>query len=156
MWRRSVTFGSLMALAACGSPNATFTRNEKGETTVTTAGGPGGTIVTNVASSLTPIPTDLPRWTPAYPGAKVAQVSNIALPGGSQKVVVLMTADARPKVMAFYDQKIAALGIKPMLSAEEADGSMRSVGAPGSQPESLTVGPAEGQTAISISYRAKP
>ena len=103
MWRSPVMFGALMALAACGSPNTTFTHNEKGGTTITTAGGPGGTIVTNVAPSLTPIPTDLPRWAPAYPGAKVAQVSNIALPGGLQKVVVLMTADARPKVMAFYD-----------------------------------------------------
>lgn len=156
MWRNPVTCGMLVALAACGSPNTTFTRNEKGETTVTTAGGPGGTIVTNVASSLTPVPADLPRWAPAYPGAKVAQVSNIALAGGSQKVVVLMTADARPKVTAFYDQKIAALGIKPMLSAEDTEGSMRSVGAPDGQPDSLTVGPAEGQTAISISYRPKP
>ena len=155
MWHKSVTFGPLLALAACGSPDATFTRNEKGETIVTTASGSGGTTVTNVASSLTPVPTDLPRWAPAYPGAKVAQVSNVALPGRPQKIVVLMTADARPKVMAFYDQKIAALGIKPMLSAEDTEGSMRSVQAADGQPDSLTVGQAEGQTAISISYRAK-
>ncbi len=145
-----------MALAACGTSNTSFTRNTKGETTVTTTGTPAGTIVTNVASALTPVPTDLPRWAPAYPGARVAQVSNVPMPGRPQKIVVLMTPDARAKVVAYYDQKIATLGIKPMLSAEEADGWMRSVAAPDGRPDSLTVGQADGQTAISISYGSNP
>ena len=141
-------------LAACGSPSTVTTQIDKGETTIVTAGGAGGTVVTKVGSSLTPVPSDLPRWAPAYPGATVAQVSKTSMPGGSQTIVVLLTADSKPKVVAFYDQKIAALQIKPMLSADEADGSMRAVGTPGGQ-ESLAVGNDEGQTAISISYRTR-
>ena len=158
---------AILMLAACGSPSTVTTQIDKGETTIVTAGGAGGTVVTKVGSSLTPVPSDLPRWAPAYPGATVAQVSKTSMPGGSQTIVVLLTADSKPKVMAFYDQKIAALQIKPMLSADEADGScsgtpkglgedgsMRAIDTPGGQ-EALAVGNDEGQTAISISYRTR-
>lgn len=162
---RQLVFISAAAamLTACGSRGTTFTHDAGGGTTVTMGDTPGGpAMVAKVAGAgSTVAPADLPAWAPVYPGAKVSQVVDIAfnkaagMPSGPHRQVVLMTADPVAKVMAFYDAKLAAAGVKPVMSSNAPDGAIRAVGTSSGQPDTISVGNANGQTGIGITYEVR-
>ena len=106
-------------------------------------------------------PSDLPAWAPVYPGATVSQVVDIAfhggegMPGGPHRQVVFMTSDPLAKVSAFYEQKIAATGVKPMMTSNQPDGTMWAMPASGGQPDTITVAKSDGRTAVALTYEVK-
>ncbi len=162
--RRAILTGvSAALLSSCGSNGTTIAHDGNGGSTVTMGDtGHGPAMVAKVAApDQTVAPSDLPAWAPVYPGATVSQVVDVAfngaagMPGGPRKQVVLMTADPIPKVMAFYDQRLAAAGVKPMMSSNTADGAMRAINTPSGQPDAITVGKADTETAVAISYAVK-
>ena len=140
---------AVLATTACGR-KVEVTHDAGGHTVTTTDLG-GRKVVATAAASL---PGDLPAWAPSYPGSAVYQVVNMDVPGGVQRIVTLTTADPRSKVLQFYDERLAKLGVKPMMSSEATEGAMRAVSGFGGQPDTLTVGDVEGKTGVNISYRA--
>ena len=150
-------------LAACGSNGTSFVHDNDGGTTVTMGDtGNGPAMVAKVAAAgQTVAPADLPVWAPIYPGAKVSQVTDIAfhggngLPGGPHKQVVFMTSDSIAQVSAFFERKIAATGVKPMMTSNQPDAAMWAMPAPGGQPDTISVGRSDGETGIALTYEVK-
>ena len=77
------------------------------------------------------------------------------MPGGPHKQVVLTTDDPIAKVMAFYDQKLAAAGVKSMMRSDVPEGGMIAVKTPSGQPDTISVGKVESGTGIGITYAVK-
>lgn len=162
--RRTILACTMLALlSACGSKGTTFARDNDGGTTVTmgdTGGGPAMTAKV-AAAGRTVAPSDLPVWAPIYPGSKVSQVVDIAfhggegMPGGPHRQAIFMTSDPLAKVSAFYDRQIAATGIKPMMTSNQPDAAMWAMPAPGGQPDTISVGKSDGQTAIAVTYEVR-
>ncbi|WP_428334123.1 hypothetical protein [Novosphingobium sp.] len=150
-------------ISACGSNGTTIAHNTDGGTTVTMGdSGNGPAMVAKVAGPGQAVaPGDLPVWAPVYPGATVSQVTDIAshggegMPVGHHKQVIFLTSDPLAKVSAFYEQKIAATGVKPMMTSNQPDGSMWAMPAPGGQSDTITVAKSDGQTAIALTYGVK-
>lgn len=162
--RRAILACAICALlSACGSKGTAFAHDNDGGTTVTMGDtGNGPAMVAKVAAvSQTVAPSDLPVWAPVYPGATVSQVVDIAfhrgegMPGGPHRQVVFMTSDPLAKVSAFYEQKIAATGVKPMMTSNQPDAAIWAMPAPGGQPDTISVGKSDGQTAIALTYEVK-
>ncbi len=158
--QRSMILGLVVCLlGGCGSNGTTMARDSGGNATVTMALGQGGPVAMKATRySDAKMPTDLPAWAPPYPGARLFQVVDVNFPAGQnmpttpQKQVVLMTSDPVSKVMAFYDQKLSSLGIKPAMSSNTADGGMRIVSANGGQNNTMSVAREDGQTQIGLTY----
>ena len=150
-------------LAACGSNGTTIAHDQNGGATVTMGDtGNGPAMVAKLAApGQTVAPNDLPSWAPVYPGAKVSQVVDIAfhggagMPGGPHRQVIFMTSDPIASVSAFYDQKIASTGVKPVMTSNQPDGAMWAMPAPGGQPDTMSVGKSDGLTAIALTYEVK-
>ncbi|QYE33430.1 MULTISPECIES: hypothetical protein [Sphingosinicellaceae] len=155
-----MTFATLLTfcLCACGSNGTTFSHDSNGNDTVTTSMGAGGPEMKATRYANASVPADMPAWAPAYPGAKVIQVAGVDLPTGQsgptglQKQVLLMTSDPVATVTAFYDKKLAALGIVPTSSSNTAEANVRMVSPNQSHQSTLMVAKNDAQTSIVISY----
>ncbi len=121
-----VTFTVLaLAVAGCGQGGSNVVQHSAGGQTVTVADSKNGDLKAEVGATAT-MPTDLPSWTPAYPGSTVEMAQQQSRPtGGAVENVMLSTRDDLTKVTAFYDAKIAKAGVKLMQSVVSADVSTR-------------------------------
>ena len=75
------------------------------------------------------IPSDLPAFAPAYPGARLT--TRIAGPGlgdGDGGVMVFETGDQVEKVSAFYDARAREAGARATVEVTEADSAVRIYG----------------------------
>ena len=153
---KMAALAALVLVTACGSKDAKTTTVVAPGVTVTSTNGDNGTqtatftnsvdgkdVATTIATSTDgkglAVPTDLPAWAPAYPGSKVVTSINGTSGAGTGKVLAMQTGDAVAKVMSFYDQKLAAAGVKPAMSTDQSDSSMRMIPAEGSGKGTLLV-----------------
>ena len=149
------TAGMTMALSACGSHNGT-TPDGAGGAIVTRSDGNGGTMTAHIpGENGTPVPSDLPKWAPAFPGSKVAQVMVQNDKGTSIKSVVLTTSQDMKTVASFYTARIAAAGITPTMAQDSPDGSMRVIESASGAKDMLMVGRSDDSTSITVTYTIK-
>lgn len=116
------------SLASCGQSSSTVDYHAGGGQTVTIADEKDGSVRAEIGVTAV-MPTNLPAWVPQYPGSTimVAQVQSGATDHGPLENVTMQTPDSLSKVSAFYDQRIAKAGLKPMHSVGNAEGSTRMV-----------------------------
>lgn len=156
MLRSMVILGTALAVAACGQSGSKVQYHANGGQTVTIADPKNGTITAQIGPTAA-MPSDLPSWTPAYPGSTVAVSQNHTggTAGGAFENVMLQSPDDLPKVTAFYDGQIARAGLKPMQSVTSPEVSIRMVET-SSGMISVNVSKAdEGGSTISISFMPK-
>lgn len=119
---------SLLLLAgACKDEPSVIVRSD-GRTTVQT--GMGGPVVEAArdGGSLE-VPTDLPAFAPAYPGARLtARIGGGDLGDGRGALLVFETADPIEKVSAFYDAEARKAGAKASMVVTEVDSAVRLYG----------------------------
>ena len=127
-------------LASCGSNDVTVaetadgkvTRSQDGTMNITTADGATATVVTeggNLAASSAKVAASLPAHAPFYPGAKVVStMTGSDGQGATAAMVVLETRDPMDRVTAFYDDKIAASGVKEQMKMDQAESATRILG----------------------------
>ncbi len=117
-----------LCLTSCGQRATTVDYHANGGQTITIADPKNGGVKAELGATAS-MPTDLPAWVPQYPGSTilVAQVQSQAAGHGPLENVTMQTPDSLPKVSAFYDQKIAAAGVKPMHSVGDTEATTRMV-----------------------------
>jgi hypothetical protein len=150
--RAALIFAMTAALAGCESQSPP-TRDGADRIIVIRSGSQGGTTSNDgLDRDVAPMPSDLPRWAPAFPGAKVAQVVVQGTAPAALKSVVLATRNDMKTVVSFYDAKIAAAGMRPAMVQDTADGAVRMVESPVGARDMLMIGRSENATSISVSY----
>ncbi len=132
------------ALAGCGQPDAVA--KDAGTTVRISSGGDSG--------------AQLPAYAPPYPGADmVTQIrSDSAGRVGGGVVMVMVTTDSPEKVIAFYDGKARAAGVKANLVTSEAGGATRIFGdrAQGKGAMVMVRTREEGGTEVTVAAGAEP
>lgn len=104
------------------------------------------------ASPFIPVPSDLPVWAPAFPGAKAAQV---IVQGESRSAVksVVLTTNANVKtVVDFYNAKIADAGLTASMAQDTPDGAVRMVESASGARDMLMIGESNNSTSITLAY----
>lgn len=118
---------SLLLAAACRDEPKIIVKAEGGTSVLT--GGDGAVIQAAGDGKSLPVPTDLPAFAPAYPGARL--VTRIGAGGESKgpgALLVFETADEVDKVSAFYDARARDAGAKASMEVTEVDSSVRIYG----------------------------
>lgn len=117
-----------LCLTGCGQGGTTVDYHANGGQTVTITDPKNGGLKAEIGGTAV-MPTDLPAWTPQYPGSTImmAQVQGQAAGHGPLENVMMQTPDSLAKVSAFYDRRIAEAGLKPMHSVGGAEVSTRLV-----------------------------
>uniref|UniRef100_UPI0035C97784 hypothetical protein n=1 Tax=uncultured Sphingomonas sp. TaxID=158754 RepID=UPI0035C97784 len=155
-WRKAVkraspTIAVIMALSGCGSQSPATHGADRA--IVIRSGDQDGTLTNDgVDRDVAPMPSDLPPWAPAFPGAKVAQV---VVQGGettSLKSVVLTTRVNLKAVASFYDAKILAAGMTSMMAQDTPDSAVRMVESQFGARDMLMIGKSPTYTSITLSY----
>jgi hypothetical protein len=137
-----------LALASCGSQESAPQDGGGG-----TIGTPGKTISTPAsATPFIPVPSDLPVWAPAFPGAKAAQVIVQGESRSAVKSVVLTTSANVRTVVDFYNAKIAAAGLTASVMQDTPDGAVRMVESASGARDMLMIGQANNSTSITLAY----
>ncbi len=132
-----------MLLVACGS-------GDKQTTTITA---PSGEVATAVTGSNVALPGDLPKWAARYPGAKIVSVIATDRPDANMRMITMSTPDPVSKVVAFYDARMAAAGIRAAVRQDGDDTSTRMLG-DGPTMQQLVVGKGSDATEINLNYAA--
>lgn len=112
-----------LSLAGCGgdSNSRTIEIADGGTVTVPTAAGGG------LTAQAAEIARTLPAYAPLYPGSTVISTLDAEGASGGGKMVTLETRDPLDKVLAFYDERIAAAGGESTLRTQTADTGVRAV-----------------------------
>lgn len=155
MKKALLKIAATLALSGCGSHHSA-TPDSTTSTIVTQSEGqdskPGHVSGTDVPS----MPSDLPNWAPAFPGAKVAEVTVQGDKRTPVKSVVLTTGENMETVVAFYDAQIAMAGMKPATVQDSPAGAVRIVESASGAKDMLTIGRAGQATSITLAYGIKP
>lgn len=92
-------------------------------------GGEGAVIQAAGDGKSLPVPTDLPAFAPAYPGARLTTRIGAGGQGeGPGALLVFETADPVDKVSAFYDARAREAGAEASMQVTELDSSVRIYG----------------------------
>ena len=145
-----------LCLTSCGQQGATVDYHAAGGQTVAIADSNNGTVKAEIGATAV-MPTDLPAWTPQYPGSTimVAQVRSASAGQGGLENVTMQTPDSLSKVSAVYDQKIAGAGLTSVHSVADAQASTRIVETPAGMISVGVVKNDDGGSLISISRMNK-
>lgn len=93
------------------------TRNDGDGTTLNVTGA-NGEKASFVAGDSARWPTDWPEFAPAYPGAKVLSSMAGSSKDGKGGMVSFSTGDSPEKVLAFYQSRAEASGIKQVMNVQ--------------------------------------
>ncbi len=145
-----------LALAACGKAGSKVDYHADGGQTITINDTASGNIKAELGSTAK-MPTDLPSWTPAYPGSTIllSQQHDKDGKSGAFENVMLQTTDDVAKVGAFYDQQLTRAGVKSMQSVNTGDTFVRLVETPTDMISVNATKADEGGSSISISRLPK-
>jgi hypothetical protein len=130
----------------------TATVQEKDDQTTVTFSGEGGEGSITVGAGAAP--GDLPAYAPVYPGATILSTMSGRGEEGGGGMVMLQTADAQAKVLAFYEGKIAGAGLSQTAKAQSNASATLSASdtAAGRDVQiSITTGP-DGGSIVTIAY----
>ena len=143
---RYALFLPLLALAACGSNEKSFTVNdgEGSEQTVTVKEDDETTTIRSEDGEAViqtgDVEAEFPVYAPQYPGSKVTASANFSnKEGESGGAIVQETADMPDKVMAFYKDKLTSGGMKIGMETKTGEGGMFIVENPESNGEQTTI-----------------
>jgi hypothetical protein len=120
-------FSVLLFTAACrDEPKIVVTK--VGGATVEV--GPAGAVVEEAADEKTlSLPTDLPAFAPAYPGARLTtRIQGNGIGDGKGALFVFETPDQVEKVSAYYDARAREAGARATVEVTEADSAVRIYG----------------------------
>ena len=131
---RKLVLVGLMALGACGDEErrqtvvtadggrAEVTTHDDGGAATLNLTGANGELASFTAGDSARWPNDWPDFAPAYPGAKVQASMGGTSKDGKGGMVSFTTGDSAEKVIAFYQVRAEAAGIK-VVTTTEAGGS---------------------------------
>lgn len=118
---------SLLFAGACRDEPKIIVKAKGGTSFVT--GSEGAMVEAAGEGKSLPLPTDLPAFAPAYPGARLTTRIGAGGEGkGPGTLLVFETSDAVDKVSAFYDARAKEAGAKASMQVTEVDSSVRIYG----------------------------
>ncbi|MBY0448401.1 MAG: hypothetical protein K2P95_06895 [Hyphomonadaceae bacterium] len=155
---------AVLALSACKGPSVTVTDPESGEkakvsldgggedATLKISGQDGTAVIAGAGASL---PKDLPGFVAVYPSLKLQSVMSGVSAEGNGGMLIGVTPDSVEKVAAFYRAQLEREGFSSSRIEMQNEGAVTLGGARGEDSLFVAVTPADGETGITITYRAK-
>lgn len=143
---------SCVALSGCGSQDSATLDGADGTLDTRFSSHGRTSIFPSSDTSVIQMPSDLPAWAPAFPGSKAAQVITQGERGSAIKSVVLTTNADVKTVVAYYNEKIAATGMKTAMAQDTPDGAVRMIESSSGARDMLMIGRSDNSTSISLAY----
>lgn len=100
----------------------------------------------------------VPEWLPLYPGAAFEGQGSMELAGARHGTFTLRSDDAAADLVAFYKEKMAALGLQVQTLSMDGSGTQATMlnGTSEKRTLSVTVGSEGGRTAAQVVYSENP
>lgn len=153
-----------LTLAACKAPSITVTDPDTGEkVNVSVQGGgddaalkitgkDGAALIAGAGASL---PKDLPGFVAVYPGLKLQSVMSGVSAEGNGGMLLGATPDSVEKVSAFYRALLEREGFNKSRMETQSEGAVTLGGGRGEDGLFITIAPTDGETSVTITYRAE-
>lgn len=154
-----------LLLSACKGPSITVTDPETGKKSKVSLEGGGGADATLkisgedgtavIAGAGASLPKDLPGFVAVYPGLKLQSVMSGVSAEGNGGMLIGATKDSVEQVSTFYRALLEREGFSKSRIEMQTEGTVTLGGGRGEEGLFVAITPAEGETSLTITYRAE-